>query len=456
MSIDFDKFSKYSKAGPRYTSYPTAVEFSLDYDYSSYIQSLKEQNPKRALSLYLHIPFCRSACYFCGCNVVYTSKDDKKSRYIEYLKKELEILKKSLDCTRSVVQLHIGGGTPTFLSADELDEVLSAIREVFTNFSPDAEIACEIDPRFFELDQMKSLQKHKFNRLSFGVQDFDLSVQEAIHRIQTPKLIQECVLLAREHDIKSINFDLIYGLPHQSFETFKKTLQIVCGLNPERIAAFNYAHVPWMKKSMRKIDETTLPKPSEKLKILKHTISFLRANDYEMIGMDHFAKRSDELFLAIEKNELKRSFQGYSVKGGSDTIGIGLTSIGESIDYYAQNFKDLSSYEKAIDEGKLPHFRGIKLSNEDVLRKEIIMSLMSNFKLDIKKIEDRFGIDFKDKFSNELEELKEFVADDLVDIGEDFIRISDTGKMIIRNIVMPFDEYLKKTPKEDRKFSKTV
>ncbi len=456
MSIDFEKFSKYSKAGPRYTSYPTAVEFSEQYDYVNYIDSLKSQNSERPLSIYLHIPFCRSACYFCGCNVVYTSKEEKKVRYIEYLKKELDILKNTINTSRSVVQFHIGGGTPTFLSPAQLDEVMGYIREVFTNFDSDAEVACEIDPRFFELGHMEVLQKWGFNRLSFGVQDFDDDVQVAIHRVQSPKLIEDSTKVARAHGITSINFDLIYGLPNQNFDTFANTLNIVSALEPERIAVFNYAHVPWMKKTMRKIDETTLPEPSEKLKILKYTIGFLKEKGYKMIGMDHFAKESDELFKAIEKNELRRSFQGYTTKGGSDTIGIGLTSIGESDDYYAQNYKDLENYEHAIDAGRLPHFRGIKLTEEDVLRKEIIMSLMSNFKLDIKKIDAKFGINFNEKFADALKELDEFVQDGLVEISEDFIQVSDTGAMLIRNIVMPFDAYLQKIPTDQRKFSKTV
>ncbi len=454
--IDFEKFSKYSKPGPRYTSYPTAVEFNEKFDFNFYVKELERQDKNRALSLYFHLPFCRSACYFCGCNVVYTSKEEKKERYIDYLEKEIEILSKFLDTKREVIQLHFGGGTPTFFNEKQLERVLDIIYSHFSNFSKEAEISCEIDPRFLTKEQMALLAKRGFNRISFGVQDFDFKVQEAVHRIQSFEITKNAVDLAREYGMESVNIDLIYGLPYQSLDSFKKTLDDVLKLNPDRLAVFNYAHVPWMKKTMRKIDETTLPKPSVKLEILKYTIDFFTSNGYKMIGMDHFAKPDDELFKAIEKGELHRNFQGYTTKGGADLIGIGLTSIGEGEDYYVQNHKEMREYEAALDRGELPVYRGIKLNRDDLIRKAVIMELMANFKLNISKIEKDFSINFKDYFKDALKELEEFEKEDLVSINDKEIRVSETGTMLIRNIVMPFDAYLKKIPEKKRVFSKTV
>ena len=296
--IDFEKFAKYSKPGPRYTSYPTAVEFSEDFDDKSYVEYLNKADSTKPLSLYFHLPFCRSACYFCGCNVVYTSKEDKKERYIEYLTKELEILSKYLDFSRQVIQLHFGGGTPTFFDEKQLDRIIKLIHKNFPNFASDAEVSCEIDPRFLTKAQMDVLKEGGFNRISFGVQDFDKRVQEAVHRIQSFEETKNAVELAREAGMSSVNVDLIYGLPYQSFETFKNTLHLARELDPDRLAVFNYAHVPWMKKTMRKIDETTIPHPSVKLEILKYSIDYFQSQGYKMIGMDHFAKPDDELFLA--------------------------------------------------------------------------------------------------------------------------------------------------------------
>ena len=456
MSIDFEKFSKYSKPGPRYTSYPTAPEFHEGFDDQAYIKELESQDKNRPLSLYFHLPFCRSACYFCGCNVVYTSKEDKKNRYIDYLEKELALLSKHLDTSREVIQLHFGGGTPTFFDEKQLERIIKLIRSHFKNFAKDAEISCEIDPRFLTKKQLDVLIEGGFNRISFGVQDFNPKVQEAVHRIQPYEVTENTVKMARNADIKSINMDLIYGLPYQNLETFSETLEKALTLNPDRFAIFNYAHVPWMKKTMRKIDETTLPKPETKLEILKHTIDFLTSNGYKMIGMDHFAKPEDELFLAIEKGELHRNFQGYTTKGGADLIGVGLTSIGEGVSHYVQNIKDMRAYEKAIDAGRLPVQRGIKLNDDDILRKSVIMELMANFKLDIKRVEKEFGIDFKEYFSDALKELEEFEKEDLISIDENHIKVSQTGTMLIRNIAMPFDAYLKKIPESKRRFSKTV
>jgi oxygen-independent coproporphyrinogen-3 oxidase len=402
------------------------------------------------------LPFCRSACYFCGCNVVYTSKEDKKERYIEYLTKELEILSKYLDFNREVIQLHFGGGTPTFFDEKQLDRIIKLIHQNFPNFASDAEVSCEIDPRFLTKAQMDVLKEGGFNRISFGVQDFDKRVQEAVHRIQSFEETKNAVELAREAGMSSVNVDLIYGLPYQSFETFKNTLHLARELDPDRLAVFNYAHVPWMKKTMRKIDETTIPHPSVKLEILKYSIDYFQSQGYKMIGMDHFANPDDELFLAQAKGELHRNFQGYTTKGGADLVGVGLTSIGEGESYYVQNYKDMRDYEKAIDEGRLPVHRGIELNEDDKIRKYVIMELMSNFSLNIKRFEKSFGVDFFEYFKDSINELQNFVDEGLVEIDKDAIKVSQTGSMLIRNITMPFDAYLKKIPESKRRFSKTV
>ncbi|MCG3658566.1 oxygen-independent coproporphyrinogen III oxidase [Aliarcobacter butzleri] len=454
--IDFAKFVKYSKPGPRYTSYPTAPEFSETFTQNDLKEFYKNQSDDRPLSLYIHMPFCRSACYFCGCNTIFTSKEDKKTRYIEYLKKELNILKNHLNTKRVVTQMHFGGGTPTFFSPSQLEVVITSIKEIFPNFSPDAEISCEVDPRYFTVEHMNVLKAGGCNRLSFGVQDLDEEVQKTIHRIQPFELTQNVIKIAREAGIHSINTDLIYGLPYQTRESFKKTLEQMITLNTDRFAVFNYAHVPWLMKTMRKFDETTFPKPEVKLEMLKDTIDFFTSNGYKMVGMDHFAKPEDELFKAIEKGELHRNFQGYTTKGGADLIGIGLTSIGNGVDYYAQNFKELEPWENAIDNGDLPVYKGYRLSDDDMLRQFVIMELMSNFSLNIKRVEEEFKINFKEYFDDAIKALKEFEDAQLLKITDNKIEVSQTGSMLIRNICMPFDAYLNKIPEEKRRFSKTI
>ncbi|MCI6217615.1 MAG: oxygen-independent coproporphyrinogen III oxidase [Helicobacter sp.] len=456
--IDFDKYAKYSKPGPRYTSYPTAVEFGSDFTEDSYKKALKRSEiaqQKLPLSLYIHLPFCRSACYFCGCNVIYTSKEEKKARYIQYLKKELALLKESIDTKRPVVQFHFGGGTPTFFNAQELQSVCELVQAVFTNFTADCEISCEVDPRYFSYKQMQVLKSFGFNRLSFGVQDFEAQVQAAINRKQSFEIVQSAVNLARDFGISSINFDLIFGLPFQNRKSFQRTLDSVLKLEPSRLAIFNYAHVPWLKKTMRKIDGSTLPPPQEKLHILQESITKLASNGYEMIGMDHFAKKDDELYKAKITNSLRRNFQGYTTKGFSQTIGIGVTSISEGLDYYAQNFKELSLYESALDSGLLPTERGVELSKDDRLRKGVIMELMNNLRLDFAKFEYEFGICFHEYFADELDNLKPFVDVGLVQKDKTGLSTSPTGAMLIRNIAMLFDSYLHKNRGKET-FSKTI
>ncbi|RDU65227.1 oxygen-independent coproporphyrinogen III oxidase [Helicobacter sp. MIT 14-3879] len=453
--INFEKFAKYSKPGPRYTSYPTAVEFKETFDNKAYIESLARYT-HLPLSIYTHLPFCKSACYFCGCNVIYTSKEDKKQEYITYLKKELNLIKNYIDTKRNVLQFHFGGGTPTFYDAKSLEVIIKSIRDTFINFDKNAEISCEIDPRFFNEDQMKVLKDYGFNRLSFGIQDFNIDVQTTIHRIQPFKLVENAINIARKYGINNINFDLIYGLPKQNIATFKETLNYALKLKPSRLAIFNYAHVPWIKKTMRKIDEKLLPPPKEKLSILKYTINYLTENNYKMIGMDHFALESDELYKASQNGELKRNFQGYTAKKHTQIVGFGVTSIGEGHDYYVQNYKDYATYKQMLDNELLPIERGVRLNNDDIIRKNVIMKLMNNLVLDIKHIENKFNINFIEYFKDSLSRLQEYIESDLLTIDNDFIKINQTGAMLVRNIVMVFDKYLENMNIQDKKFSKTV
>lgn len=456
-NISFDAFAKFSKPGPRYTSYPTALEFSENFDSEAYKAGLARFS-HLPLSLYTHLPFCKSACYFCGCNVIYTTKEDKKQEYIRYLQKELDLIARYIDTNRPVLQFHFGGGTPTFYDAKSLEIIIKNIRSVFKNFDSNAEIACEIDPRFFDESQMIVLKDYGFNRLSFGVQDFDSQVQRQIHRIQPFSLVESAINLARKNGVNNINFDLIYGLPSQNLATFSETLKKVVRLKPTRLAIFNYAHLPWLKKTMRKIDENALPTPQEKLAILNHTIEFLAQNGYKMIGMDHFALESDELYIASQQGNLKRNFQGYTAKKHTQIVGLGVTSIGEGHDYYAQNFKDYEKYKSALDSGKLPIERGITLSQDDIIRKNVIMRLMNNLRLDTRRIEQKFSINFAEYFAESLAKMREYIDLGLVSVSGDEINISAEGKMLVRNIVMSFDKYMVQTPASgsDKRFSKTI
>lgn len=455
--IDFEKIARYSKVGPRYTSYPTAVEFHERFTSKDYIQALEESNSSEIpLSLYVHLPFCKSACYFCGCNVIYTSSENKKSEYIPYIQKELELLKRHLDTQREVIQLHFGGGTPTYFNADQLARVIDLLHQTFPNFSQEIEASCEIDPRYFNADQMKALRAGGFNRVSFGVQDFNPKVQKAINRIQSIELVQNALQIARDCGINSVNFDLICGLPYQTQQSFLETLASVVSLAPDRLAVFNYAHVPWVKKSMQKIDESTLPSPKEKLEILESMIAFLTTEGYELIGMDHFAKKEDELYQTMSQGKLRRNFQGYTTKGFSQTIGIGLTSIGEGRNYYVQNHKDLKTYLECLDRGVFPVHKGIWLTQEDQMRKEIIMEIMNNSQLNYTQISQKFGIDFRAYFASAFPALEEYAQAGLLELSEEGLQATPTGKMLIRNIAMEFDAYLAQTSPENRRFSKTL
>lgn len=456
MKAIFDEnlIKKYDRPGPRYTSYPPATEFHEGVGEEDYRSKLLESNiQRRPLSLYFHIPFCESACWFCGCNVIISHRKDVTRRYLDYLYREMEELSNYIDTSRPVVQLHWGGGTPNFLTNEEIVELFDKIKENF-NISEDAEISLEIDPRYLSPGQLEVIREVGFNRVSMGLQDLDEEVQRAINRVQPYELMERVMKELRSLGFKSINIDLIYGLPYQTPEKFRRTIEQTIELQPDRVAVFNFAYVPWLKPLQRKIDPSTLPPPEDKLTILRMTIDLFQRAGYVFIGMDHFAKPEDELAVAQQNGTLWRNFQGYTTKKGVDLIGIGATSIGMLYDAYFQNYKTIRDYYMAIDGGKLPTMRGYLLNREDIIRREVIMELMCNFFCSFERIERGFGIDFKEHFSSELEELQDMERDGLLKLEEGAIRVLPEGKLLIRNIAMVFDQYIKS--KGEKRFSRTI
>ncbi|MDW8032197.1 MAG: oxygen-independent coproporphyrinogen III oxidase [Aquificaceae bacterium] len=445
---------KYDRPGPRYTSYPPATEFHEGVGEKDYIEKLLQSNLKASpLSLYLHIPFCESACWFCGCNVIISHRKDVTRRYLDYVYREIEMLGKYLDTSRPVVQLHWGGGTPNFLSNEEIRELSGRIRETF-RVDPDAEVSVEIDPRYLSEGQLETLREVGFNRVSMGLQDLDPEVQKAINRVQTYQLMERVMKDLRSLGFKSVNIDLIYGLPYQTPEKFRKTIEQTIELQPDRVAVFNFAFVPWLKPLQRKIDPSTLPPPEDKLTILEMTIDMFQKAGYLFIGMDHFAKREDELAQAQREGSLWRNFQGYTTKKGVDLLGIGATSIGMLYDGYFQNYKTIRDYYLAIEGGRLPILRGYLLGDEDILRREVIMDLMCNFRCEFEKIERAFDIDFEEHFSQELEELSDMEREGLLKLEDRAIKVLPEGRLLIRNIAMVFDQYVK--GKKEQRFSRTI
>ncbi len=457
FEIDLTKFKKYDKPGPRYTSYPTAPQFNENFTHKDYLDEIVKTNYGSNLpnlSLYFHLPYCDTLCYFCGCNMIITRNRDRIKEYISYLKKEIDLLRQYLLPDRKVAQHHWGGGTPTHLNPDEINELASYINKSF-NFKEDAEVSCEIDPRELTKAHLEALRNNGFNRISMGVQDFNERVQKAVNRIQPEDITRQTVSWVRELGFQSINLDLIYGLPFQSVETFANTVDKIIDINPDRIAVFNYAHVPWMKKHMALIHPEDIPAPEIKLEILKMTIEKLVDAGYEFIGMDHFAKPDDELAVAMREKKLYRNFQGYSTNAGADLYAMGITSISQLKNIYAQNFKTEKEYYTALDNETLPTAKGYRLTEDDHLRREVIMKLMCDFELEFKKIEDQFKINFKEYFAWGLNNLKEMQEDDLVEISNDGIKVKNMGRMLIRNIAINFDGYIER--KEDKaKYSRTV
>lgn len=443
---------KYDHSGPRYTSYPTAnnfAEFSIT-DYQAQVE-ISNQN-KRTISLYCHIPFCDTVCYYCGCNKVVTKDKNKAEPYLQRLFQEIDLQADLFDQNRTVEQMHFGGGTPTFLSNEQIIRLSKKLQDAF-NFADDGEYSIEIDPRGVDEDTIKALSEARFNRISLGVQDFDIDVQKAVNRIQSFEQTRSVIDLSRAYGFKSISIDLIYGLPKQSVQSFKNTLEKVAELRPDRISLFNYAHLPELFKPQRRINVDELPSADEKLAIFKFSMDFLLDQGYVYIGMDHFALPDDPLAIAQQQGELYRNFQGYSTHAQCDIVGLGLSSIGQVGDSFSQNEKDILRYYAALDEGKLPIIKGQVINEDDKIRRAVIMDLICHFQLDFASIEWGFGIQFKSYFADELSRLSDMHADGLLQLNEDSIQVLDKGKLLIRNICMVFDAYLATSKTQ---FSKTI
>lgn len=457
FTIDLDLIKKYDKPGPRYTSYPTAPQFNESFKHEQYLDEIIKTNYGSNLpdlSLYYHLPFCDTLCYFCGCNMIITRNRQRVKDYIKYLKKEIDMVRTYLLPDRKVAQLHWGGGTPTHLDPDEIADLRNYINESF-NFKPDAEQGCEIDPRGLTREHLAALRNGGFNRISMGVQDFNEKVQKAVNRFQPEDITRQTVQWVRELGFHSINLDLMYGLPFQTVETFADTVDRVIDISPDRIAVFNYAHVPWLKKHMALIHPEDIPAAEEKLQILKMTIEKLTSAGYVFIGMDHFSKPDDELAVAFREKKLYRNFQGYSTNAGADLYAMGITAISQLSRVYAQNYKTEKEYFAAIDSEILPVTKGYYLSDDDMLRRQVITKLMCDFELNIPSIEEQFNISFKEYFAWGLNNLKQMTGDGLVSVSDREIKVTDMGRLLIRNIAMNFDGYIER--KEDTaKYSRTV
>ena len=457
-NIDIDILRKYDRPGPRYTSYPTAPLFSAAFGPTEYLREIADTNAdgeNSDLSLYFHFPFCDTLCYFCGCTMLVTHRREQISEYNRYLKTEIDRVAPMLSKKRKVSQLHWGGGTPSYLTPDEIRDVGDVIHRRFT-FDPDIEAGVEIDPRDLTYDHMKAFRDCGFNRLSMGVQDFDPIVQKAVNRIQPESITRQAVQWGRELGFKSINLDLIYGLPFQTLESFEKTVNTIIDISPDRLAVFNYAHVPWLKKHQKMIHENDLPSPEQKLQIFKMTIEKLIAAGYWNIGMDHFAKHNDEMAVAQKNKTLYRNFQGYSTKAGCDLYGFGMSAIGHFRNSYQQNKKTLSEYYKMINEGSVATNVGYRMTEDDHIRKDVIIRIMCDMELVKSAVESKFDIKFDEYFSDALRKLDPFTSDGLVRLSADRITVHGLGRLVIRNIAMCFDAYIDKLMAEKPIFSRTV
>ncbi|VAX00365.1 Coproporphyrinogen III oxidase, oxygen-independent [hydrothermal vent metagenome] len=445
LEFDYQLIEKYDLAGPRYTSYPTAVQFSDEFSISDYQQQAADSNQSgRALSLYFHLPFCDTICYYCACNKIVTKNRKRAQPYLDRLYNEIKMQAQLFDDSRKVNQLHWGGGTPTFISHDQMRELMKMTRAHFNLYDDDSgEYSIEIDPREADTKTINLLRELGFNRISLGVQDVNPLVQKAVNRIQSIEQTTEVINAARTSGFHSASIDLIYGLPHQTGASFAHTLETVLELDPDRLSIFNYAHLPDMFKTQKQIDSNQLPSARVKLAILENSINTLTAAGYVYIGMDHFAKPDDELAIAQRKHNLYRNFQGYSTHADCDLIGMGVTSIGMINNSYSQNFRTMDDYTNCIDSNKLAVFRGIALNNDDKLRRHVITELICNFKLDIKSIEEKYSIVFADYFSSALMALASMQEDGLINISDSVIEVSAKGSLFIRNICMTFDVYLK-------------
>ena len=454
FEFDRELIASLPASGPRYTSYPTADRFYSHFGQPEYEKALNlvlNDNDK-PVSLYVHIPFCNVICYYCGCNKVITKDTRKADEYLTYLEKEMALLKPYLHGKHKLAQLHFGGGTPTFLSDEQLERVFAMIREHF-ELLPDGEYSIEIDPRKVSRESVFKLAQLGFNRMSVGIQDFDPKVQIAVNRIQTVEETKNVIDAAREAGFKSISVDLIYGLPHQSVESIKPTLDTVLSLNPDRLALYHYAHLPHIFKPQRRIDTNAVPSSEEKLDILQYAVHLLDKRGYVFIGMDHFAKPEDELAIALKEGRLQRNFQGYSTYADCDLVAIGVSSIGKIGNTYIQNQRLLDDYYADLDANKLPVMRGFELSHDDVLRRQLIQDLMCRFALELSD----YDVDFATYFAEELPELDKMASLGLIEWNavSGSLKVTPKGRFVIRNIAMIFDYYLRH--QETRaKYSQTV
>ncbi len=456
LVFDLDLIKRYDKAGPRYTSYPTALELHDGFTEVHYRDEILKSNAMGGpLSLYFHIPFCDTVCFYCACNKIVTKNRQHAEPYLANLLKEIALQGSLFDSNRVVNQLHWGGGTPTFLNAQQMQQLMDATRQHFFLKEDDTgEYSIEIDPRETNSETIKHLRSLGFNRISLGVQDFDPAVQKAVNRLQTEAQTFGVLEQARAEGFRSTNIDLIYGLPLQTVESFSKTLDRVLQVSPDRFSIFNYAHMPTRFKTQRQINDADMPNAKVKLDILQMVGQTLLAAGYVYIGMDHFAKPDDELAIAQREGKLYRNFQGYSTHSDCDLIGFGITSIGRVGDVYSQNVKDLESYDQLLSQDKLPVFKGVTLDEDDKCRAEIITQLICNFQLTFSQIERVYAISFNEYFRAEIEALKPMEEDGLLNLTEEGIEVLSAGRFLIRNICMVFDKYL--AQKHQQQFSKVI
>jgi len=445
LVIDPVLIRRHDVSGPRYTSYPTADRFVEAFGELELRQWLAKRNIggiSQPLSLYVHLPFCDTLCYYCACNKVITRDHTRSAKYINYLEKELELLGPLLGAERELCQLHWGGGTPTFLARDEMSRLVAAIARHFTR-SAGFECSLEVDPRRVEPGTMEFLAGLGFNRVSIGVQDFDPAVQHAVHRIQSEEVTRAVIDAARASGYRSVNIDLIYGLPKQTLDSFDRTLDKVIALAPDRIALYSYAHLPQVFKPQRRIAVAELPSPESKLQIMTLAIGRLTRAGYVYIGMDHFALPGDELAVAQRQGRLQRNFQGYSTFAGADMLGIGVSAIGRVGPSYYQNEKRLDDYTAALDQGRLPVARGIELTPDDLVRRAVIQSLACHFRVSIESIELSYLVDFAAYFASEMADLRRLEKEGLVALMPEWVEVTPRGRLLVRSICMVFDRYLR-------------
>jgi len=455
--FDLDLIQKYNVSGPRYTSYPTALQFTDEFTEQSYREAIDQSFRKESsLSLYFHLPFCATVCYYCACNKIITKDRNVALPYLDHLHKEIEQQGALYDKSRPVSQLHWGGGTPTYINNRQMTDLMQQTRANFNLLSDDSgEYSLEIDPRTVDREKISLLRGLGFNRISLGIQDFDPRVQQAVNRIQSEEQTFHVIEAAREDGFRSVSVDLIYGLPHQSTASFTTTLEKINRMSPDRISIYNYAHLPERFKVQRQINAEELPSPAEKLQILELCINQLTSYGYVYIGMDHFAKPEDELAVAQQNGSLQRNFQGYSTHAECDMVAMGITAISNIGATYSQNEKNPQEYYDKIDQGKLPVFLGAVIDMDDQIRKAVIMALICQFELTFSQIESKYDIDFQQYFQSELQRLSVLAEDDLLVFDNKQIKVSNKGRLLIRNICMVFDRYLK-VPQFSDRFSRVI